>query len=298
MILSIKDLTFQFKKHTVFSNAQMMIEENGIYGLVAPNGAGKTTLLYIIAQLYPYYDGEMKLFGEHHTKNKSVTKHIALVQDNSVLYPYLSALDHLSFICDMHGIDKEKIELMANYLGMESYLNHKVKSYSLGMKQRLLLAIGLIRKPKFLLLDEPLNGLDPTSTILMREALVKASEEGTTILVSSHNLNEIDKITNQIFFIKDKEILSEETDRSKQEILSLYFKEEALKHALAWFEMKSLNYVVEHTRIDIVLVGTSAADLIKEAVKNDVDFIDIRIEVVGTENRYRALFESSGDDHE
>ncbi|WP_440895949.1 ABC transporter ATP-binding protein [Amphibacillus sp. Q70] len=298
MILSIKDLTFGFRKHTVFSKAQMKIEQGGIYGLVAPNGAGKTTLLYIIAQLYPYYEGEMELFGEEQTKAKSVTQHIALVQDNSVLYPYLSAYDHLSFICDMHGIDQEKIEQMAHFLGMESYLNQKVKRYSLGMKQRLLLAIGLIRKPKFLLLDEPLNGLDPTSTILMREALVKASEEGTTILVSSHNLNEIDKITNKVFFIKDEKILYEETDCSKQEILSLYFKEEALDQALAWLEKQSLNYVVEHTQIDIELTGTSAADLIKEAVKNEVDFIDIRIEVVGTENRYRALFESSGDDHE
>ncbi|MBK5483141.1 ABC transporter ATP-binding protein [Peribacillus sp. TH16] len=128
-------------------------------------------------------------------KDPEVFRKISFMQDNTVLYDYLTGYDHLQFIGDLQGITKKHIFETAERIGIDGYLNKKVGHYSLGMKQQLLLAMALINQPKLMILDEPLNGLDPTSAIKVRELLLELAEQGTAILLSSHNLAEIDKVT-------------------------------------------------------------------------------------------------------
>ena len=208
-ILAVKNLSKSYKNQKVLKDINITIDSPGIWALVGPNGSGKTTFLNVVNNLLPATEGTVKLVGKSNT-DVTVFKEVSFLQDNTVLFEYLSGYDHLKYICDVHNLKKKQIEEVAEYVGMKSYLMKKVGDYSLGMKQHLLLAMSIINQPKLLFLDEPLNGLDPTSAILMRKILLELAEKGTTIILSSHNLAEIDKVTKQIIFLKDGQLLQED----------------------------------------------------------------------------------------
>lgn len=290
MIVSVEELHFSFKKNLVFEDANLSISKPGIYGLVAPNGSGKTTLLHLLVDLYQPQKGKIELFDQPN-KVKERSESVAFVQDNTVLFPYLSAYDHLKFICDMNEIDLSEIERIADFLDMSSYLKKKVRTYSLGMKQRLLLGMGLIKKPALLLLDEPLNGLDPSSTILMREALLESTKNGMTIVVSSHNLNEIDKVTNEVFFIKDKKIIHKEIEKLRQEFLYLHVEYSDIQASEALLEESGLLYIRNDQTLKIEVGSMSAIQTIKLFLDKGILPLDFDKEITGSENLYRDLFE-------
>ncbi|BDR57121.1 ABC transporter ATP-binding protein [Xylocopilactobacillus apis] len=207
MILELKDLTKSFKKQLVLDGINLSIEEPRLIALVAPNGSGKTTLLNIICNLERPDTGSVKIEG--------VTNHmqeifydVTYMQDNSVLYTELTGMDHIKFVQAAHNLSDERVEEVLTDLKMNYYMNKKVQNYSLGMKQHLLFAMVILPKPKLLLMDEPLNGLDPASVARVRETLKDLFKAGTTILFSSHNLDQIDKLTDDIYFLKNKQLVS------------------------------------------------------------------------------------------
>lgn len=184
----------------------MEIDTPGIWALVGPNGVGKTTFLNVLTNLIPATSGTVHLVGKSN-KDYTVFKEVSFLQDNTVLFDYLTGYDHLKYVCDVHRLKKQRIQEVATYVGMTAYLQKTVGNYSLGMKQHLLLAMAILNRPKLLLLDEPLNGLDPSSAILMRKILQDLVRQGTTILLSSHNLAEVDRVTKNILFLKDGQLL-------------------------------------------------------------------------------------------
>ena len=208
MILDVKDLAFEFHNKVVFKNAFMTINDFGIYGLVAPNGSGKTTLLNLLTGLYHPQKGTIRLLDRPATRQLIFEK-VAYLQDNSVLYPYLTGQQHLDFLTAVHRLDRQAVATIAGQLQTADFLNQRVSKYSLGMKQRLLLVMALVVKPTILLLDEPLNGLDPTSLQLVREALLDLAQRDVTVLISSHNLDELMKVTQHYFFITGHQIHEE-----------------------------------------------------------------------------------------
>lgn len=285
MIVSIENLTFQYKKKKVYEEANLHIEEPGIYGLVAPNGAGKTTLLHLIVGLNKPKSGEIEVLG----KEKMNAKEVSFVQDNSVLYPYLSGLSHLKYISKIHKIEKANLKDVIEKMQMSEYIEDTVSTYSLGMKQRLLLAMGLMKKPKILLLDEPLNGLDPTSTILMRETLLNVAKQGTTIFVSSHNLSEMDRITNNVFFIKNKKIIKENLEKLKEEKLAIEVENsKALKKLL---DAKNIDYTMKETQFLIPTKTYTPYNIMSLIIDNKIEFQRVDMIMAGAEERYRKLFE-------
>lgn len=205
MILDINGLSFGWRKQPVFNQANLQLREPGLYGLVAPNGSGKSTLLNLITNLLKPQSGTIKIMDAPNS-TRQVFEQVAFLQDNSVLYPYLTGREHLIFVAQMHQLPIQAIQPVADELEMTDYLDRKTQKYSLGMKQRLLLAMALLVKRPLMLLDEPLNGLDPTSLQIVREALISTKEAGQTALISSHNLDELMRVTNDIFFIVDQHI--------------------------------------------------------------------------------------------
>lgn len=287
MILSVDNLTFGYRKTEVFRGASLKIEKQGIYGLVAPNGSGKTTLLQLIMGLYAPNLGEITVLDSE----KFNSKDVSFVQDNTVLYPYLSGHDHLQFICRKHKLGVNEINKMSTILGMDSYLKDKVSSYSLGMKQRLLLSMGLIKKPKLLLLDEPLNGLDPTSTILMRETLQDVAKNGTTILVSSHNLSEMDRITDNVFFIKNKKIIEEHLSKLKEEKLKIEVLEDTINQVIKVLNQEVIPFEREENAFYFPVKDITPNEVVRLFVQYDMAIQHIETSYIGAETRYRALFE-------
>ncbi|PEA75287.1 ABC transporter ATP-binding protein [Bacillus wiedmannii] len=291
-ILSINNLSKSYKHKKILDGINLTINSPGIWALVGPNGVGKTTFLNVVTNLLPATSGNIELMGKSN-KDVSVFKDVSFLQDNSVLYDYLNGYDHLAFICDAQKILKERMNEVVKYVGMESYVKMKIKDYSLGMKQHLLLAMAILNKPKLMFLDEPLNGLDPTSAILMRKILLRLVDEGTTIILSSHNLSEIDRVTKKILFLKDGKLIEE--DMTKYEKIYYHFLFSDLKHTQHVLLQENVQTVLTKNSLRIQLEHHTIQDLITIFHSHQINIIDIQKEVIGSEKRYEEVFNVCGD---
>lgn len=291
MILKVNNLKKRYKKDWVLKGVNMTVKNPKIIALVGPNGSGKTTLFNCMTNLVSINEGEIELLGKKHT-DSSLFKEVSYLQDNRILYSHLTAHDHLKFVCDVQNIPRSKIKNVVERVGMASYLNKRVHRFSLGMKQHLLLALVIINDPKLLLMDEPLNGLDPTSAFNMRKILLELAEEGTTIIISSHNLDEIDRLTNTIYFMKDGEILEESLENFVAK--EYYIRVSHLARAEQILNEQEIIFsIVNQEQIKIVDADTELQTVIDHLNRNEIKITDIEHERIGAERRYKELFEGA-----
>jgi ABC-2 type transport system ATP-binding protein len=289
VIVQVSNLKKRYKKQMVLKGIDIQVETPQIIALVGPNGSGKTTLLNCMTNLLSFQEGEVRLLEKKHT-DASLFHKVSYLQDNRILYGNLTGYDHLKFVCSVQKLPISKIKEVAERVGMEKYMKKRVRNYSLGMKQHLLLAMVIINEPKLLLMDEPLNGLDPTSAINMRKILLELYQEGTTIIVSSHNLDEIDRLTNTIYFMKDGALLKESLQdiSSKKYLITINDIEKAKKvlndKSIPFSVSDEYQVGFEETDIDLQSFIDSLND-------NGITITDIEVQKVGAENRYRELFE-------
>ena len=205
-ILEIKNLKKSYNNRIVLDIDSLKIEEGSIYGLIGKNGAGKSTLMKLILGLVKKDDGEIKVFGQEINSNnqKDLNKNLGALIESPSFYDHLSGYENLEIICQMKGIKKEEISKTLDLVGLNNVGKKKAKDYSLGMKQRLGIAMALIGSPKLLILDEPINGLDPQGIEEMRNLFKNiVKNTSTSILISSHILDEIEKISTHIGILKD-----------------------------------------------------------------------------------------------
>lgn len=287
MILSVNNIHKSYGKDQVLKGITFDIEKPQIIALVGPNGSGKSTLLNIITNLLSADQGEVTVLGKSN-RDSAIFREISFMQDNTVLYDYLTGYDHLQFIGDVQGLSKKQLLNTAERIGITSYLNKKVKNYSLGMKQHLLLAMAVVNKPKLLILDEPLNGLDPTSAIRVRELLLALREEGTAILLSSHNLAEIDRVTSSVLFLKKGNLIQEDMEQFKQ-----------IRYQIAVDDYVRAEKVLRTMGIPVEVVDGRlhlnrqdfALDRVLQLLEREHIVIDdIEKKVFGSEERYRKIF--------
>lgn len=288
MILEVKNLVKKYKKQLVLKGINIQIDSPQIIALVGPNGAGKTTLMNCIMNLLPFQEGDVKILGKS-SKDSSLFYKVSYLQDNRILYGDLTGYDHLKFICRVQKLPISRVKEVANYVGMESYLKKRVRSYSLGMKQHLLLAMAIINKPKLILLDEPVNGLDPTSAIHMRKILLDLHAQGTTIIISSHNLDEIDKLTNIIYFMKDGQLLKESLEAYS--ISHYKVTVSNIQKATAALAGDSMEYAVKDQAILFDETKIPLQTLIDLLNQNEIQINKIENFIMGAERRYMELFE-------
>ncbi len=220
--IKIRNVSKTINAKKILNNISFDVYEGEIVGLIGPNGAGKSTLMKIMTGLYTLDEGEIYYY-EYNLK-KDFEKAISIVGtliETPDLYKTLSGKNNLKLFKSMFkGIDENKIKDIVNIVELEKYLGKKVKTYSLGMKERLGIASALINKPKILILDEPTNGLDPIGIKNIFDIL--KSMKDTTIIISSHMLNEIQGICNKIVFINNGEIVNIkhiENDIKKKDVL-------------------------------------------------------------------------------
>lgn len=211
-VLKIHNVYKRIEKKQILTNIQLTIAAGEIVGLVGPNGAGKTSLMKLIAGYNLPSEGSIEICGHHVIKDhSSAMSEASFLVESPGLYPNLSGKRHLEMFCDGRGISRDAIHEVGDFIDFESQLSDKVKTYSIGMKQRLALALCWVADPKLLVLDEPVNGLDPDGIMLLREKLQLIASRGSAVLVSSHLLEELQKVTTRIVFINGGEILGEET---------------------------------------------------------------------------------------
>lgn len=196
LLLQTRNLTKQYGRHRAVDDVNMHIKKGAIYGFIGRNGAGKTTCLKMISGLsIPSY-GEIEMFGYKGKDLQKVRSRVGCLIEAPGLYGNMSAYDNLNIKCKLTGIKKKGyIDELLKTVGLDTVGEKKTKHYSLGMKQRLGIALALVGEPDLLILDEPINGLDPQGIVEVRETIQKlAKERGMTICISSHILEELSKL--------------------------------------------------------------------------------------------------------
>ena len=210
-ILKTNGITKTYGTTKALDKINMKIKRGVIYGLIGRNGAGKTTLLKIISGLTFSTEGEVLLFGEKTNEKNDLLERVGVLIEAPGLYPNLTARENMKLKCIAYGINKKGyIEKILEQVGLENTGRKAVKKFSLGMKQRLGIALALVGEPDLLLLDEPINGLDPQGIIEIRDVLLRLSKEkNITIIISSHILEELSKIVTRIGIINDGKLIEE-----------------------------------------------------------------------------------------
>ena len=225
----VQGLSKSYKGKIVLDNLSFRIEDNEIVAIVGPNGAGKTTLLEILMTLRNYDKGVVHILG-HDLKNdfeiQKVRSKIGVVFQEGGMYAYLKIREILDLFAAFYGASKQDVERIVALFSLKSHLNEKYEKLSGGWKQRTLLAISFLNKPALLFLDEPTTGLDPQATNDLWEVIKLSKQQGTSILLSTHSLEEIDMYCDRVMILSNQRI--EEFDSPtnlKRKYGCQYFKE-------------------------------------------------------------------------
>ena len=217
-VLDVLNLCKSYGNHLVLDDISFSIRENEIVGFIGPNGAGKSTLMKCLCGLIHMDSGNVTICGHDiQSQREKALSHQASLIESPGLFFNMTGYENLEIFASLKNVSKDKLQQMADYTRIADYLKKPVSSYSLGMKQRLALSIALLSSPQFLMLDEPMNGLDPSGVFELRKELRKmVDEQGMSLLISSHQLNEIEKIADRIIYIENGKI--KEVEKQEQTI--------------------------------------------------------------------------------
>ncbi|WP_125761820.1 ABC transporter ATP-binding protein [Companilactobacillus hulinensis] len=217
-ILRVNNIVKSYGKHKVLDGMSLEIKRGMIYGLIGINGAGKSTFMRIIMGLTYADSGNIELFGASDTKSvQEARRKIGQSIETPALYPELTAVDNMKVQAANAGVGNVEITHLLELMNLQDTAKKKVKNFSLGMRQRLAIAVTLVSNPEFLILDEPTNGLDPAGIIEIREIIKKlVREKGLTVLISSHILDELSQVATEYGILHHGQIIQE---LSKEELL-------------------------------------------------------------------------------
>jgi len=201
-ILSIKNLNKKFGRIHAVNDLSFDIQKGNVYGILGPNGSGKSTTLGIILNVVNRTSGEFTWF-DGKVSTHDALKRVGAIIERPNFYPYMSAIENLKLVCKIKEISYDKIEEKLKQVHLYERRHSKFKTYSLGMKQRLAIASALLNDPEILILDEPTNGLDPQGIHGIRSIIQKIASNGTTILLASHLLDEVEKVCSHVVVIRE-----------------------------------------------------------------------------------------------
>ncbi|MFP9098662.1 ABC transporter ATP-binding protein [Flavobacterium sp. RHBU_24] len=205
-ILSISNLHKKFKKVHAVNDVTFEIQKGNVYGILGPNGSGKSTTLGIILNVVNRTSGSYSWFGGTIETHEALKKVGAIIERPN-FYPYMTAYDNLKLVCKIKGTPYSKIDEKLELTGLLERKDSKFKTFSLGMKQRLAIASAMLNDPEILILDEPTNGLDPQGIHKIRELITNIAAQGTTILLASHLLDEVEKVCSHAVVLRKGLIL-------------------------------------------------------------------------------------------
>lgn len=200
-ILTINHLTKRYGSLTAVNDLSFTIKKGNVYGILGPNGSGKSTTLGMVLNVVNSTSGDFHWFDGSDSTHEALKKVGAIIEHPN-FYPYMTASQNLALVCRIKGVKKEKIVEKLEVVGLLDRKDSKFRTFSLGMKQRLAIASALLNDPEILILDEPTNGLDPQGIHQIREIIRKIASTGTTILLASHLLDEVEKVCSHVVIIR------------------------------------------------------------------------------------------------
>ncbi len=200
-ILTLNNLTKRFGPITAVKDLSFTIKKGNVYGILGPNGSGKSTTLGIVLNVVNKTSGDFTWF-DGNTSTHDALKKVGAIIERPNFYPYMTAAQNLKLVCQIKGVAPDKIEEKLKVVGLLDRKDSKFRTFSLGMKQRLAIASALLNDPEILILDEPTNGLDPQGIHQIRQIIKKIAAQGTTILLASHLLDEVEKVCSHVVIIR------------------------------------------------------------------------------------------------
>lgn len=283
-LLECQDLCKSFGKKQILKNVSFELDEGDILAFIGPNGSGKTTTIKLILGLQGIDKGSVNINSFDIKKDfvKAIEK-VGAIVENPDTYMYLSGWDNLKLTANMYkNISDEAIKYIVKLVDLETRIHDKVSKYSLGMRQRLGIARALINKPNILILDEPTNGLDPEGIKDLRNLLKKLAKEGMGILISSHNLAELESFCNKVLIIDNGTII--ETSEVKE------FKNNDNKYVFTVSSTEKLDfegiYEVSKTKFSFNGDKESIAKIVKKLVKENIDVYEVKMQELTLEEAF------------
>ena len=287
-VLEVRNLNKYFGKKQVLHDVSFDLEEGEILGFIGPNGAGKTTTIKLILGLQSISKGEVFING--YNVKKDFSKAIASVGsivESPDLYMYLTGRQNLKLMSSYYkGITKEDIDRVIKLVGLEHRIDDKVSKYSLGMRQRLGIAASLLHKPKLLILDEPTNGLDPEGIKEMRELLKNLAKKKIAILISSHNLSELESFITTACVIQNGKVISTSSVKKLKQKSTTTFKID-LNTTKGIDKVLKDNYeIIDEDSIELYVEKEEITKYIKKLIDNKYEIYQVVKEELSLEEAF------------
>tara|TARA_B110000046_G_C13020513_1_gene410908 strand:+ start:1507 stop:2406 length:900 start_codon:yes stop_codon:yes gene_type:complete len=292
-ILSLKNLDKKYGAIHAVNNLSFDIQKGNVYGILGPNGSGKSTTLGIVLNVVNRTSGEFSWFNGQLSTHEALKKVGAIIERPN-FYPYMTATQNLALICKIKGISTEKIDEKLTTVNLFERRNSKFKTFSLGMKQRLAIASALLNDPEILILDEPTNGLDPQGIHEIRQIIKDIAAKGTTILLASHLLDEVEKVCSHVVIIREgvklysgrvdemtasSGLFELKIDTKEEELIKVLENHEAISKVTKDHEtlIASLNKEISSTEINTYLFnrGFILSHLVKRKPSLEQQFLDL-----------------------
>ena len=301
-VLETNNLEKKYKDFRALNHTNIHIEKGAIYGLIGKNGAGKTTLIRIVCGLQEPTNGSYIIYGKSNNSNDiiSARKRMGAIIETPSIYGEMTARDNLIEQYKLVGMPSlDGIDDLLKLVGLEDTGKKKAKNFSLGMKQRLGIAIALANNPDFLILDEPINGLDPQGIIEIRELILKLNKERRiTILISSHYLDELSKIATHYGFLDSGSIIQEITSEELMKKMEhkIILKVNDPKEFVKYFEQNNISYEVMDSKTINVYGKHNLSKLVSGLSKKNLIADEIHEQEESLENYYMNLIGGGNND--
>ncbi|MCY9203913.1 ABC transporter ATP-binding protein [Bacillus atrophaeus] len=291
-VMELKNVTKKINGKTIIDNLSFTVQGGEVFGFLGPNGAGKTTTIRMMVGLMKLSQGDVVICSQSITKNYAqAVKHVGAIVENPELYKFLSGYKNLQQYARMiKGITKEKIDEVVELVGLKERIHDKVKTYSLGMRQRLGLAQCLLHDPKVLILDEPTNGLDPAGIREIRDHLKKLTRErGMAVIVSSHLLSEMELMCDRIAILQKGKLIDIQNvrDEETEEKDTYFFHMEQLKEAAS--VLKEYDCVNKKNGVEIKLSKQEVPAVIELLVQEQIRLYEVKLVTKSLEDRFLEI---------
>lgn len=301
-VLEVKDVKKSFGKRSIIKGLTFEVREGEIFGFLGPNGAGKTTTIRMMVGLISPDSGSIKIMGHDIKDRKNALKNVGAIVENPDMYGDLSGRENLRVFGRMYGNNsKEKLEEVIEEIGLKDRIDDKVKKYSLGMRQRLGIGQALMGDPKILILDEPINGLDPMGIVEFRNIVKKlAVERNCAVFISSHILAEIEQTCDIVAFIdhgviKSVEHMKDVDSNNKQEAAEIVCKDIDKCCELLSKIPSVKNMTKGEGTVSVMIDRDCMPDVIHELVSNDIMLEEFYKKHQGLEERFMEIVKEGGD---
>ena len=299
--VSLQNVSKVIKGKKIIDDLSFDVYSGEIFGFLGPNGAGKTTTIRMIVGLMKLTEGDVFICGESVNKNfEKAISNIGAIVENPELYKYLSGYDNLKHFARMSkGVTKERIDEVIELVGLKERIKDKVKTYSLGMRQRLGLAQALLHKPKVLILDEPTNGLDPQGIREIRDYMKRLSrEEGMTVIVSSHLLSEMEMMCDRFGIIQNGKLVDIQSVHDTESSIekAIHIKVEPIQQAMQIIQSSFEGCTVEivENEIHVTVEESLVPKIVKELVLQDCLIYGVENVAVSLEEKFLQITGNGG----